>query len=83
METSPNLFAYLQKWHFLLLLCLVTYVETYLERVNGNMNETENQRSDKLDEDLEELRLTVKEVAKHINGVPSGKCGFTTLSLFS
>ncbi|WP_070874381.1 helix-turn-helix domain-containing protein [Bacillus sp. UMB0893] len=34
------------------------------------MNETENQRSDKLDEDLEELRLTVKEVAKHINESP-------------
>lgn len=31
------------------------------------MNESENQRSDNLDEDLEELRLTVKEAAKYID----------------
>jgi DNA-binding transcriptional MerR regulator len=47
-----------------------TYVETYLERLMKVMTQTQDQRAENLSENLEEMRLTVKEAAKHVNESP-------------
>ena len=52
------------------LLLLVTYVKTNHEKVVENMSEFTEQCLDNLDENLDDLRLTVKEAAKYINESP-------------
>lgn len=43
---------------------------TYLERVIENMHDSENIPSENLDENLEDILLTVKEAAKYVDESP-------------